>query len=47
MRISITEAKKRLPKLLKVVEDGEEITICRRGMPVAGLVRSKIGKKEQ
>ena len=47
MQVSVAEAKNRLPELLKAVEDGEQITICRRGVPVVDLVRAKKpGKKK-
>jgi prevent-host-death family protein len=41
MQVSVAEAKNRLPELLKAVEDGEQITICRRGVPIVDLVRTK------
>ena len=41
MRISITDAKHKLPELIRKVEHGESVTICRRGVPVVDLVRSK------
>lgn len=40
MRVSVAEAKNRLPALIKRAEGGERVTICRRGEPVADLVRS-------
>jgi prevent-host-death family protein len=40
MKVSVADAKNRLPELIKAVEDGESITICRRGKPVADLVRT-------
>jgi len=40
MKVSVAEAKNKLPELIKKVEDGESITICRRGVPVADLVRT-------
>ena len=40
MKVSVVEAKNKLPELIKKVEDGESITICRRGVPVADLVRT-------
>lgn len=40
MQVSVADAKNRLPKLIKAVEDGESITICRRGVPVVDLVRT-------
>lgn len=41
MHVSVAEAKNRLPELLKAAEDGEKITICRRGVPVVDLVPAK------
>ena len=40
MKVNITKAKKRLPELIKAVENGELVTICRRGTPVVNLVRT-------
>jgi len=40
MKVNITKAKKRLPELIKAVENGESVTICRRGVPVVDLVRT-------
>lgn len=37
----MAEAKNKLPELIKAVEDGEPVTICRRGTPVVDLVRTK------
>jgi prevent-host-death family protein len=39
MKISVAEAKDKLTKLLKEVEKGKKVTICRRGIPVAELTR--------
>jgi antitoxin (DNA-binding transcriptional repressor) of toxin-antitoxin stability system len=41
MRVSVADAKNKLPELIKAAENGEAITICRRGVPVADLVRTK------
>ncbi|HEX5235606.1 MAG TPA: type II toxin-antitoxin system prevent-host-death family antitoxin [Silvibacterium sp.] len=38
MQVSVADAKNRLPQLLRAVEDGEQITICRRGVPIVELV---------
>ena len=49
MKVSVADAKNRLPELIKAVEDGEPVTICRRGKPVVDLVRTKEpgqGKRE-
>lgn len=37
MKVSVTEAKAKLSELLRRVEAGEEVTITRRGRPVATL----------
>jgi prevent-host-death family protein len=41
MEFSVADAKNRLPKLIKAAEQGEPITICRRGIPVVDIVRTK------
>jgi prevent-host-death family protein len=41
MQVSVAEAKNKLPELIKAVEDGETVTICRRGVPVVDVVRTK------
>jgi prevent-host-death family protein len=41
MQISVSDAKNKLPELIRAVEGGESVTICRRGVPVADLVRTK------
>jgi len=35
--VSIAEAKNRLPKLIRAVENGEEVVITRHGKPVAQI----------
>lgn len=40
MKVSVADAKNRLPELIKAAEDGEAVTICRRGKPVVDLVRT-------
>lgn len=40
MKVSVADAKNKLPELIKAAENGERITICRRGKPVADLVRT-------
>jgi prevent-host-death family protein len=40
MKVNLGEAKNKLSKLLKQVEKGRKVTICRRGEPVAELVRT-------
>lgn len=41
MQVSVADAKNKLPELIKAVEDGEPVTICRRGLPVVDMVRTK------
>jgi len=41
MQVSVAEAKNELPELIKTVEGGETVTICRRGVPVVDVVRTK------
>lgn len=47
MQVSVVDAKNKLPKLIKAVEDGVPVTICRRGVPVVDIVRTRkpTGKK--
>ena len=37
----MANAKNKLPELIKAVESGETITICRRGVPVVDIVRTQ------
>jgi prevent-host-death family protein len=41
MRVSVADAKNQLTKLIHAVENGERVTICRHGVPVIDLVKSK------
>lgn len=41
VQVSVARAKNKLPELIRAVEGGESVTICRRGVPVADLVRTK------
>lgn len=47
MKVSVAEAKNKLPELIRAVEGGEPVTICRRGLPVVDMVRTvkSAGKK--
>jgi prevent-host-death family protein len=47
MRVSVADAKNKLPELIKAAESGEPVTICRRGLPVVDLVPTKIGGGQQ
>jgi len=37
----VADAKNKLPELIKAVEDGETVTICRRGVPAVDIIRTK------
>ena len=47
MKVSEADAKNKLPELIKAVEDGEAVTICRRGVPVVDIVRTQKPSKKQ
>jgi prevent-host-death family protein len=47
MKVSVADAKNTLPKLIKAVEDGESVTICRHGTPVVDLVRTTKARPEK
>jgi prevent-host-death family protein len=47
MQFSVADAKNKLPELIKAVEDGEHVTICRRGVPVVDIVRTQKPKQEK
>jgi prevent-host-death family protein len=41
MQVGVADAKNKLPELIKAVENGEPVTICRRGVPVVDIVCTK------
>ena len=41
MQVNVADAKNKLPELIKAVESGKPVTICRRGVPVVDIVRTK------
>jgi prevent-host-death family protein len=41
MQFSVADAKNKLPELIKAVEKGESVTICRRGKPVVDIVPTR------
>ncbi|MCI0748525.1 MAG: type II toxin-antitoxin system prevent-host-death family antitoxin [Verrucomicrobia subdivision 3 bacterium] len=47
MQVSVADAKNKLPELIKAVEHGERVTICRRGVPIVDLVRTQAGAGRQ
>ncbi|MBV8376869.1 MAG: type II toxin-antitoxin system prevent-host-death family antitoxin [Verrucomicrobia bacterium] len=44
MQVSVAEAKNKLPELIKAVEEGKQVTIARRGVPVVDMFRPKLVK---
>jgi prevent-host-death family protein len=47
MKVSVADAKNKLPELIKAAEDGEAVTICRRGVPVVDLVPTSVTTGEK
>jgi prevent-host-death family protein len=47
MQVNVADAKNKLPELIKAVEDGEPVTICRRGVPVVDIVRTQEPRRKQ
>jgi prevent-host-death family protein len=47
MKVNVADAKNKLTELLKEVEKGKKVTICRRGKPIADLVRSSNSKRKK
>jgi prevent-host-death family protein len=41
MKVSVADAKNKLPELIKAVENGETVTIYRRGVPTVDIIRTK------
>jgi prevent-host-death family protein len=41
MQVSVADAKNKLPELIKAVEAGESVTICRHGVPVVDLTPTR------
>ena len=41
MKVSVADAKNKLPELIKAVENGETVTIYRRGIPAVDIIRTK------
>ncbi len=41
MKVSVADAKNKLPELIRAAEGGEPVTVCRRGVPVVDIVRTK------
>lgn len=47
MKVSVADAKNKLPKLIRAVENGQPVTICRRGTPVVDIVRTSKAKRQK
>ena len=47
MWVSVADAKNKLPELIKAAENGEPVTICRRGVPVADLIGTKANNAQK
>jgi prevent-host-death family protein len=47
MRVSVADAKNKLPELIKAVESGESVTICRHGVPVVDLTPTRTTAEEK
>ncbi|HUJ31308.1 MAG TPA: type II toxin-antitoxin system prevent-host-death family antitoxin [Candidatus Acidoferrum sp.] len=47
MKVSVADAKNKLTKLIKAAENGESVTICRRGTPVVDIVRTAKAVREK
>jgi len=47
MKVSVADAKNKLPKLIRAVEGVESVTICRRGAPVVDIVRTAKASREE
>jgi prevent-host-death family protein len=47
MQVSVADAKNKLPELIKAVEDGESVTISRRGVPVVDIVPTRKPSREK
>ena len=41
MQFSVAEAKNKLPELIRAAENGEVVTVCRRGVPVVDIVATR------
>lgn len=47
MKVSVADAKNKLPKLIRAAEQGQRVTICRHGKPVVDLVRTVVAKRKK
>jgi len=47
MEFNVADAKKKLPELIKAVEDGELVTNFRRGVPLVDVGRTKVPRRKK
>lgn len=47
MKVSVADAKNKLPKLIRAAEQGQRVTICRHGKPVVDIVRIAKAKRQK
>jgi prevent-host-death family protein len=47
MKVSVADAKNKLPKLIRAAEQGQRVTICRHGKPVVDMVRTAKSKHQK
>jgi antitoxin (DNA-binding transcriptional repressor) of toxin-antitoxin stability system len=47
MKVSVADAKNKLPELIRAAENGETITICRRGTPLVDLARTQTSNSDK
>ena len=47
MKVSVASAKNKLPELIKAVENGQTVTICRCGVRAVDPVRTKVPNRKK
>ena len=47
MKVTVADAKNKLSELIRAVENGDSVTICRRGAPVVDIVRTAKAAREK
>ena len=47
MTYTVTEAKNKLPELIKLAEEGKPVTITKRGIPVVEIVRKRVKPRKR
>jgi prevent-host-death family protein len=46
MKVNLTEARRKLSRLITIAEAGENVTVCRRWTPVATLVSTAESRRK-